>query len=346
MISQSSKLDRSNTATLMQNVQASPWNPFKFNEIVTLERCLHEISLDDPRFSTILRKLALESVFVDPTRKQQHLNRNKTEELADIELRKRVNQLTEQIGCLDEKIDYYRTRLNNLIEQEQENRVQIFQLKKSIVSKDNICNLLSREFDLMLERVFNSFVASISIIKMDIPDFIASIKCSNLVKQTESLPSLHRRHLITLIENYERYQLQQHLSMQLGYCFKKVATTRLNDYLRSVTNLYRDLSLIDKVYSNEIPEELDHLRVLETHIDYLEKPIISKAPKRVTYVYDDNIEQPPIEQLQLTGSKPDDELDDTELDQMFNLISQLCKYSECALDKESFSQHQDERMVD
>lgn len=316
-----------NIAAVMRQVQECPWNPFKLNEIVTLEKCLQEVSIEDPRFSLILRKIANESVFVDPSRKLRYLKRTKQEELADNELKRQATELRSQIDKLDKKIDYYRTKLENLLESENTVRLQIFQIQKSIVSKDNICKLLFREFGLLLERVFNSFVTSMSIIKVGIPEFISAVNQCKLVKQTQSLPILHRRFLIKLIKNnpqisHNNFQQLQQISIQFSYHFKKSALSHLNGYLKAVTNLYRDLALIDKVYTTEIPEELDHLKLLETHINYLEKPI-RKAPKKVTYIHHD---LGPVEQPQLTSREPD-QVDDPELGQMFSLVTKLCKYS-------------------
>lgn len=306
-------------ASIMRQVQQCPWSPFKLNEIVTLEKCLQEISATEPRFSLVLKKLASESVFVEPTRKLKHLTRTRKEELADVELKRRATELRGRIELLDREIEFYKGKVEHLLEREQENKIQIFQMEKSIVSRESVCKFLSKEFELLLERVLNSFVSSISLIQADIPDFIATICESNLVQQAELIEQLHRRYLMR-VKRFNEPREQQVMT-QLSYQFRLSATSRLSEYLKRMRQLLRDLILIDKVYSIEIPAELNHFKTLQTHIDFLEKPICG-APKRITYVYNDL--EATVDLPNLAGGPPDS-LDDPEIGQMFGSIMELCK---------------------
>lgn len=329
-----------NIASVMRRVQDCPWNPFKMNEIVTLEKCLQEVALNDPRFTVILRKLAYECVFVEPTRKRKYLTRSKQDQLADEDLKVQTEKLRGQIDELDKEISFYKIKYENLLKQEEELGIQMFQLNKSIASKDITCKLQYRDFGLLIERVFNSFVTSLAIIKTEIPGFISAINQCNLVQQIHSMPHLYRKFLFRLTDSYERHQqFPDQLQIESYHC-KKVACKHLRNYLQALTTLYLVLALIDNAYINDIPEEVDHLKVFHTHLAYLGKQIRT-APKKISYIYHDdgetilgnnstscsfNLTSMTQFANQSTLNTSETLPDDPELIQLFGSITKLCKY--------------------
>ena len=328
----------------MAKVQECPWNPFKLNEIVTLEKCLQELSLQDPRIKLIIRNLASECSIVEPSRKLHHLSRSKQEEHEDGELKRCAMNMSEQIATINYEIDFYRTKFDELIRSEAEMRHDILQTKKSIIAVDNIYKLLFNDFGLLLERVYNSFVDSLTLIKTKIPEHFAKIGSSKFLKQIEKLPDKYRRFLLRLVKangiiNCEQHtdddliqqQQNQQQQQQQQVAFKRIAANHLNEHMKVLVNLYRDLALIDQLYLIEVPVELDRLKVIEARVNYLERPV-KESPKRVTYIHQDLYEiqserlssaAAHIEDLQHVEQT--DPMEDPELNQMLALIPKLCK---------------------
>lgn len=310
-----------NVASIMQQVQSCPWNPFKLSEIVILEKCLQEVTSNDSNLGLILKKLTNESVFVEPERKLKYLARKDDEKRADIDLMKQARLIREEIKHINEEIEYYESKLNVLKEHEHSTKLQINQLKKAITSIESNCEVSHYQFELTLERVAKSFERSLYTIKVKIPDFIQSLSESQLLKQLDSLPSLYRTYLIDLIKTSEHYQQQPQLATQLSFCMKKNTKNRLNSYMKAIACLYRDLDQIDKIYTTEIPEEINFLETWKTHINYLEEQV-QVPPKKITVIHTDPT---PIEQKPLTCGIPDDTDDGQELCDLFITVNEKLK---------------------
>jgi len=276
-----------NVVAVMQQVQNCSWNPFKLNEIVTLERCLREVSEEDPRVGLILRKIANECVFVEPDRKLQYLSRGEDEKRTDLELKKQASVMIQEANEIDNEIERFKAKLAHLSDKESESSLQIDRLEKTVLSMKCAHEASVGELEFLLGKVISSFERSIVIIRDVAPTFIQSLPQSQLVKQFESIPASYRRCISKLVKNGEAYRQQQQLASQLSFFYKKNMCNQLNKYLNSINSLNRDLQLIDKVYSSDIPEEIEYMRVIETHVDYLKQPLRNKAPKKVSVIYHD-----------------------------------------------------------
>lgn len=302
----------------MQLVRGCPWNPFKLNEIVTIEKCLHEATCEDPRVSTILKKIASDCLFIEPIRKINHLSRDDDRKTKDISMAKETRIIQEQIKRLENEKEFYRRKFDELSENEEKTALQIAQKSDSILIMEKHSESSLEKFGFMLDRVMVSFERSSAIIEHKIPNFIDSLPQFAVIKNFGCSLHSYRRVLVKLIKNGAHYQQNQLLSTQLSYDLKKKILKELEAYLEKITILFRDLVLIDKVYSSEIPEEIEYLKGLNTHIEYLEKPLTNEAPKKISVVYND---------LQLT--EQDDELivgpprksQDLEFNQLFKGLS-------------------------
>ena len=337
---------------IMRRVQDCEWSSFKMNEIVTLGRCLQDCSSLEPQFNVILRKMANESVFVEPSRRLKHLNRSKQEEQADIEHKRSSVELRVKIDKMTDEICFYQSKLNELINEERQMRAEIGQLEKSSAASELACKFLTDELDLLLQRVYGSFECSLSILKEQLPEYMRTVSRSKLVQQPGALPLLYRRGLIELMKQQGKHN-KTTPSFAGGGCddlttivhnFMRLANTHLSDYLRALMELYRDLAMINKLYLNEIPAELGEIQVLNQHISYLETP--SDGPiRKVIYLYDDTMESSRgdkdglelggsfslvstgkiISKLDVVAGKESDVTDDPELAEMLVTISKLCK---------------------
>lgn len=312
-----------NVIAIMRHVQGCPWNPFKLNEIVTLERCLQEATCDDPRLSTIFRKLATECVFVEPTRKMKHLSRDDNSKINDTNLAKETRIIRKEIEKLKEEIDFYRKKLDELSEGEEETNLQLPRLSDSILTLEKQSDSSLEKFGFMLDRVMISFDKSSTIIENKIPNYIDCLPQFTFIKMFDNSYEVYRRVLAKLVKEGTHYQQQnQQLSTQLSYYAKEAISRELENYLVVITKLFRDLVLIDKVYSSEIPEEIEYLKGLNTHIEYLEKPPQKEAPKKLSVIYHD-----------LQHIEKDDELvvgpprksQDLEFNQLFKDLSDRLK---------------------
>lgn len=311
---------------IIRRVSDCNWNPFKLNEILTLQRCLQEVSVQDPQFNLILRKLANESIFVEPSRRLKHLARTKQEEQSDIEYRRRETELRGQIEKLSEEIEIYTSHLDELETIEKDLSSQIIQLDKSIVSIDRICKLLTDEFGLLLLRVYDSFDSSLAIIQEQIPEYVRAISKSKLIQQTEALPVLYRKSILKLLRLQQRRDNQNLVitsdkSLPLVLHFKRLAKNHVSDYLKAALNLYRDLLIVDSLYSCEIAAELDHVRAFGQHVEYLKQPIAQRAPKRTIYLHRGIAPATtPLADIQASNEQPDLN-DDRELSRLLNAIA-------------------------
>lgn len=276
-----------NVSNLMQKVQSLSWSPFKLNEIVTLEKCLQEAALSDPKIALILKKLANECVFVEPRRKAKYLERGEDEKKAHKELERKALLMMDEVAKLNKQIDYFKSKLEDLSNGGEKTRALILDVEKKI-------SILScpSELPCQLDLAVSSFDRSIDTIRFTIPNFIASLSQSNLIKQFDALPSQYRSCLISIMRASRSEQQQASLQGHRRELLLRtdpllLTSTYSNDlkrYLITLTCLYRDLVKIDKLYSTKIPEELEHLEALRTHLDYLKKPL-ADAPKLITVMH-------------------------------------------------------------
>lgn len=314
---------------LMQLLQSCSWCPFNLNEIVTLERCLQELALSDPRFSTILRKLAHESVFVEPSRKKKYLSRTPSEERSDIILKESAAAIRLEIKQLDEEIDYYEAQLNELMESEAITREHIHKLERSILTTEESCKSSFIELEFLLERVHESLVSSVELINSKIPKFIESLRESALVKQTSELKNLYQQEISNLVEHhYQRYQQNPRLAQYTSYSYKCRAVRKLSRHLKSLCNLHRDLARLVRLYSaDDIPEEIEYARAFEAHIDFLSKPPSKELPQRVVYSHEplDDLEAPLVGVVSSPEIDRADDCGEQELSELFALLSERAK---------------------
>lgn len=317
MLNRTKILRRSeNVSILMQQVQACSWCTFKLNEIVTLERCLQEATIEDPSIGLFIRKLVNESIFVEPAKKLRHLTRDDKEKRIDSDLRTDATQLCDEIERKNKDIELYRRRLNDLSQEEQETSLQIAHIKQSTLLVENAWSVSYEKFKLVFELVINSFERPLSLIAGRIPEYLLSLPQCKLVKQLDQVPIQYRKLLIKLVRDGERYQQNEQLALKFRYSYLKCSTIELKNYLKAITTLLKDLVLIHKVYKNEIPKEIESSKSLEARIESLKKPPID-LPKKITVLYSD---LNPCEQPQITVSLPDSS-EDVEIQQLFGLLS-------------------------
>lgn len=320
-----------NVSRAMQLVQNCAWCPFKLNETVTLERCLQELALSDPRFRIILRKLAHECVFVEPDRKIKYLLRTPNEERSDIILKESTIALQAEIKQLDEEIDYYNAQLNELMDSEAITKEHKAKLERSILVTEDSCKLSYTESEFLLERVYESLVSSLELIKHRLPKFIQSLRDCQLVKQTFELGPLYQQEISILVDYYyQRFHHNQRLALQTSHMYKCRAARKLNTYIESLCNLHRDLARIIRLLStDEIPEEIEYSKVFEAHIDFLSQPPKKEPPQRVIYNHEPfkALDTPSIEvDCSPEIDKADDcGSDEQELSKLFSLLNEKAK---------------------
>lgn len=303
---------------IMKHVQGCPWNPFKLNEIVTLERCLQDSAELDPQLAKILRKLASECVFVEPSRKINYLQRDETCKARDLNLVKETKAIQKEINNLKGEIQFYRNKLAELSEKEDETRLQLVSLPESIITLEAQGEISVEKFGFVLEQVHASFDRSLKIIGNKIPTFLDSLPNSSLLKKFNDILYQYRRAIITSCKHSDLNLQNQQLSTQFSFEYKKKLSEQLSKYLKEIETVYGDLILIDKVYSDEILEEVEHLKSLNTHIEYLEKEPHKDTPKRIlTTYYDLQVDDPT--ELSIVG--PPARCQDKEFHQLFKELS-------------------------
>lgn len=307
---------------IMQQVQACSWNPFRMNEIVTLEKCLQQTLVEDPRLETILRKLAKNCVFVEPARKLKHLARDEQERRADLSLMRQAQARRNEINDLNKEIECVQTKIGALTKRKDDTCEQIKRLRKAILLVEKTYEVSQKEFEYMFELVLNSFSRSIHTINSIIPNFIQTLTESNLIKQPDNLPKLYGRCLLKLVKSnkFQQLQSQPQLATQFSYYTKLNMIKHLRYYLEAVCSLHKDLNLIDKLYSSEIPYEYEVLSELKKHIDFLVKPIGPNPPKRVIILHHEVRSLCPLELPQMAG-EPADTNEDPAIGQLCNKIS-------------------------
>lgn len=264
----------------MNRVPECPWESFKLNEIVTLEKCLHELSQQDPRFKLILRKLSEESVLVEPTKKIQHLRRTRDEQQKDHEFKRRALEMKEQISSLDQAIEFHNIKLDECLASEPGLRLEIIQVRKSIQAVDDIYKLLLHEISLPLDQVHHSFVDSATTLELA-RKYVDSLGKSKLVSQLDTLPARHRKQILRLATKPFAATITAETSDEIRYTFLETATWRLTEQIRCSNHLLRDLSLIVKLLSTELVVEQDHLKALEGHVNYLRRPVCDSPPYEI-----------------------------------------------------------------
>lgn len=303
----------------MQHVQKCKWNPFKFNEIVTLEKCLHDVAAEDPRICLILKKLATECVFVEPSRKRSHLERDPNQKRQDTELMKRVDVLKTQAKELDQKLEYYNSKLIELTESRKETRSNIETTSKSVILMEEKCEPIRNALSLTLERTLSSFEVSIPIIKTKIPEFIHALLDSPFVKQLENIGEQYRSYLIDKVKSSARSDSRQ--LKQLSYNKKTMMVCHLKSYLELCSRLLAELALIYRVCRQDVREELNYLCSFQSQVDQLTKPLTRDPPKKILVRHYDlkPVDQPEI----LVG--PPRASDDSELNELLQMLNAKLK---------------------
>lgn len=300
------------------------------NEIVTLERCLQTASLDDPRVGLILGKLANESVFVEPRRKVEHLERSADRKREDKELERKARSLTSAVADINKETEHYLDKLRDLSREREEADSQIEKFEKSILLWEENNNITDGQFGCLLDLVLCSFERSMEAIKFTIPNFVAAIADSELVKQFDSLQARYRSCLIALAKQCRGQQQQQAgLAQQLNYRLVKLMVASLDRYAASLANLYRDLVSIHKVYSDEVSEELEHFEALRAHLEFLKRPL-ADVPKLSTVVHCKPKARDLLEELPEHIGEPAEKCDDGEfIEMMSQLAARLRLNKDC-----------------
>lgn len=317
-------------SAVMQQVQRCPWSPFKMNEIVTLERCLQTASLDDPRMGLILGKLANESVFVEPRIKVEHLERNNDRKRADKELERKARSLMDAVADISKETEHYLSKLRDLTREQAETNSEIGELEKSILLWEENNNIFDGQFGCLLDLVLSSFERSMEAIKFSIPNFIASIPDSELVKQFDLLGARYRSCLIAMARQSRGQQPQQSgLAQQLSHRQMKLMIRSLDSYAASIANLYRDLVSIHRAYSVEVSEELEHFEALRAHLEFLKRPL-ADVPKLSRVVHCQQRPMALVEELPEHIGEPAEKCDDSEfIDMMSRLTAKLRLNKNC-----------------
>lgn len=310
------KLYNQPVANLMLQVQACPWNPFKMNEIVTLERCLLEEATLSVSMRSFLRKLANECVFVEPIRKQHHLSRNDTEKRRDRELKQKAQFLRETINNLNDEIELIRAKLNYLLKRQNEYLQTIDQMRRSIMLLETSYDKSYRHFELVFEKAHFSFNRSFATIRTKIPRFINALKGSDLVRQVELPPIKCRKLKKKLVKEGKHYHQDQQMATQLSYHLKRALITNLQTYHTAITKLHRDLNTINDAFITDIPDETRSLRSWKNHIEHLKQPLVESV-KRVTVVFQDKFT---CTQPELVSGPPKD-TEDPKFCELFKTLS-------------------------
>lgn len=290
------------------------------NEIVTLERCLQDEASINVSIRSILRKLANECVFVEPNRKQRHLNRKDNEKRRDKELSQQAQILRESINHLSAETETFRTKSSNLIRHRDETLKAIDQMQRSIMLIENTYDLAYKQFDLIFERTHFSFNRSLATIRNKIPRFMNALEGSQLVRQIEKPPINYKKLLWELVKNGEHYQRDKQLASQLSYHLKRSLTNNLQNYHQAINSLHKDLTTIDEAFETDIPEEVRSFRSWNNHIGHLKHPL-GKPSKRVTVVFH---ESSTSDQCELVSGAPE-ETEDPKFCELFTTLSEILK---------------------
>lgn len=244
-----------NVSILIQKVQSFASNPFKLNELLTIEKHLREVTLKNPKIDHLVGKLANESVFVNPARKQKYLARSLAEKRSDLATLKQVAVVHEQIKQLNCKIDYYKGKYdrikateNDTIRETTESKVEYKLLEENFLKR-------SKDFELLYDYVISQSTRRSNAIKFKIPSFLESIGQCEFMQQLNSLVLDHRNFLIRIaLGNSDKQQV---------YIIKRNWIKHLSNYLVNIKRLSDIISLIEDAYSSEIPDEIESIRRIQ-----------------------------------------------------------------------------------
>lgn len=304
--------------SIMQQVERSHWNPFKLSEIASLETCLHEIAADDPRFRSLLRKLANDCVFVEPARKIAYMSRTEDQEKSDNALRVKVNLLEAQISELDAEIAQMEDQSAQLIGDLNDKKEARAQLEKSVSALESAYESSTTEFNQALEQAFYSLETSRNVIFEKIPSFVDTIGDSPFLKHVGSLPGCYKELLIELIKKDRNDSnngmvnggsvtsapksqcLSQTSDTQLSLTYKRASLDQLKVYLKHLSALYKSLKLIDEAFTKGIPEEIEYIKALNGSIECLQKPP-AMVPRKFTRA---RLDLRPMDQPELSVGPP------------------------------------------
>lgn len=292
------------TTTIMQQIQACPWSPFNLHDVAKLEKCLAEISAYDSRFKILLAKLATETVFVEPNRKQKFLARDRETMRLEAATRIEVDKLLAKSMELEESIRVGKEKLDELAFKEENKTRQIAHLKRSISILESKCESQMDQFGLVLECTYKSFVNTSEIIGQKVPDFIQDISKHISPVLCQILEAQCRKFVIQMLKQATADSKtnnrtdssddaiedakEDSLMRKIRLAKKEWASKNLTRYLNLLSLLFKDIKLIDQVYCNstEIAEEIEHLSLFNNHLEYLEKgPQV--LPKRQVRIHHD-----------------------------------------------------------
>lgn len=284
---------------VMQKVQKCPWHSFKFHEIVTLEKCLHEASAEDPRINLLLKKLVTESVFVETDRKKLHLERDANERRRDSELHRKTVAIRAELAECDQKLRVYLVKIDNLSARLDGTKKKIVNEAESVEKKKKDCQTLIESFALTYERSHNSFINIIPIIQFKIPEFLDILMNSDFCNQFNNLPELRRNYLIQLI----RCDRLDNRGLQLlGYNKKIMMSTQMREHLEKASSLLIDLMNIFEIYRDDVQTEIGYLKSFKSALDNLQKIPIREPEKQV---FTEHLDLKPLEQPNIIASIPD-----------------------------------------
>lgn len=284
-----------NVTSLMQQVQYCPWNPFKMNELAKIEAGSQEAGNQDSRIVQKINKLANSCIFVEPRRKMDYLRRDSKQKRSDSDKMNKIDLIRKRRDEIRNQVELYRKRLEELRESEEDTARQISQLDKSSRMIEKKCGQDLEKFQLSYDLAFTSFESTSEIIKWKLPQFLKSIGQSSFFKQSHSFQTSYDSFLRKLAPSLGHLELESGVessinsnanpndhkkAMDIIDRVKRKIYWRLENYSKSLTNFNLALTIIDELYLSEIPEEIEYIKALETHVHSLEKPF-REAPKRI-----------------------------------------------------------------
>lgn len=303
---------------LMAKVQQCSWNTFKLHEIVTLEKCLREALGEGPKISNFIRKLESECFFVEEERKKKFLARDTNVKRKDSELMRKANILKVKIADLDEKLNYYKSKYEDLRDGEDNTKREIDSTSKLVLMMEEKCRSHMENFSLILERTMNSFETSIPIIKYKIPEFVSYLYNCEFLTQVDQLPDLHKNLLIEFIKNSADHHDDKQMR-QFSYSRKTLIVAELKHYVELSSELLAILTDINQVYSKEVKQEVKSLQRFHAQLSYMEKPKAQDTPKKLSIRHHD---LRPTDQPQISAGFPDflllESLEDSALSDLSN----------------------------
>lgn len=189
-----------NITSIIKSIESNQSNPFKFSEIIKLERCMDEVANVDPIIASLLKKIANECWFVEPSVKIRHLNRSDVEKKSDVEFKHRGVRLLNCAQKLDDKIRGLEKRFAEVNREQQEVHSQIEQVRDTITALDKQCDKLRPQFEYRLERAKSSFEQFLDTVRIELPRFLLAITERKCVKQFAHIGEARRECIMRLLK--------------------------------------------------------------------------------------------------------------------------------------------------